>query len=735
MQTISRPKRILMILENGSFPEDTRVYLEAIALCEAGYQTSVICPTGKRRDRYELVEGVHVYRYPKPPELNGFLGYLFEYSYSLVMAFLFASWVYLRSGFDAVHVHCPPDLNSMLAIFFKLLGKKFVVDLHDLSPELYQAQKDGNASRTLVKGLRFFERLASRNADALIATNESQHAIQIERCGADPRRCYVVRNGPNELFSPDVLPIDELRDSGKIVLGYVGLMGFQDGIDYFIRALAKFHERRSDFSAVLVGRGPALESLKKLTIDLGLKDHVVFSGFVEFRNVPRYIASFDICVTPDPSNSYNDSCTTIKTMEYMAIGRPTVAFRTKENEITAGKAALYAENNNVDEFAELMLELANDPEQRTRMGEIGRERIENALSWSHQKNVLVQVYKNLFSRRLKENSRLTSQLRSQFFFDGKLTEALRIGLEKDREGARLSNAFRAYYQIRLFLPLFARRWFQKTRNKTMKPDANWYIPKRLNETLQSLSHPIDSPWPESADFALVLTHDVESRRGFLQIPKLAEIEESLGFRSSWNIVPYKYKMDDGLIDDIKQRGHEFAIHGYNHDGRLFQSKEMFDSRVPFINRAIERYGAVGFRAPMVHRNLQWMQQLNIEYDASCFDVDPFQAMPGGVGGIWPFAVGKFIELPYTMPQDHTLFVSLGETTDRIWREKLKFIQRYHGMALMLTHPDYLDSPSQLRIYSDFLRWLRDNTGPWHVLPQEVSRWAAKQFSAASTIAG
>ena len=151
--------------------------------------------------------------------------------------------------------------------------------------------------------------------------------------------------------------------------------------------------------------------------------------------------------------------------------------------------------------------------------------------------------------------------------------------------------------------------------------------------------------------------------------------------------------------------------------------------------ALERYGAVGFRAPMVHRNLQWMQQLNFEYDASCFDVDPFQAMLGGVGGLWPFAVGKFIELPYTMPQDHTLFVSLGETTDRIWREKLKFIQRYHGMALMLTHPDYLDSPSQLRIYSDFLRWLRDNTGPWHVLPREMSRWAAKQLSALSTITG
>ncbi len=149
---------------------------------------------------------------------------------------------------------------------------------------------------------------------------------------------------------------------------------------------------------------------------------------------------------------------------------------------------------------------------------------------------------------------------------------------------------------------------------------------------------------------------------------------------------------------------------------------MFDSRVPMINQAIECYEAVGFRAPMVHRNLAWMQQLNIEYDASCFDVDPYQAMPGGVQGIWPFVVGKFVELPYTMPQDHTLFVSLGETTNRIWREKLQFIQRHHGMALMLTHPDYLDSPSRLAIYRDFLLWLRDHSSHWHVLPRDISRW-------------
>jgi glycosyltransferase involved in cell wall biosynthesis/peptidoglycan/xylan/chitin deacetylase (PgdA/CDA1 family) len=724
------PKRILMILENGSFPQDTRVYLEAIALHDAGYHVSVICPTGKSRLKFELVEGVHVYRYPCPPEFNGVLGYLFEYSYSLVMAFIFSCWVLFRSGFDAIHVHCPPDLNSMLAIFFKAFGKKFVVDLHDLSPELFQAQKGGNASRLLVKGLRFFERLASRNADRLIATNQSQNAVQIERCGADPRRCYVVRNGPNELFNPEIQPLDEYRIPAKIIIGYVGLMGVQDGVDYLIRALAKVREKQTNFLAIVIGRGPALESLKKLTEELGLTEHVLFTGYVPFENVPRYIASFDICATPDPSNSYNDSCTTIKTMEYMAIGRPTVAFRTKENEITAGESGFYAENNSVDEFAELIVKLANDPELRIRMGKLGRERVEKSLGWSHQRKVLIQLYDDLFAGRLNhdsqphvpENASALHNLPARFFFNGALDDLLRRSLATDMANARLSTAFRIYYRIRPFMPTGLRKLFQRNRNMRLPSESQWYFPPTLEKYFDTQEKPLESAWPKNADFALVLTHDVETQQGCSLIPQLCEIEESLGFRSSWNFVPYKYKIDDGLVDSLRRSGHEIAIHGYNHDGRLFQSKEIFDSRVPMINQAIERYRAVGFRAPMVHRNLAWMQQLNIEYDASCFDIDPYQAMPGGVQGIWPFAVGKFVELPYTMPQDHTLFVSLGESTDRVWRNKLQFIQRHHGMALMLTHPDYLDSPARLAIYRDFLLWLRDHSMYWHVLPREVATW-------------
>lgn len=313
-------------------------------------------------------------------------------------------------------------------------------------------------------------------------------------------------------------------------------------------------------------------------------------------------------------------------------------------------------------------------------------------------------------------------MEATFVFGGEAGQLLAEFLQRDIDSAKLSRSFRTFYRVRPFLPIFARQWLQRIRNRKVTPDPEWYLPKQLTAGLESISHEPVSVWPDAADYALVLTHDVETRDGLQLIPGLAAIEEELGFRSSWNVVPYKYKIDRRLLADLKERGHEVGIHGYNHDGRLFLSKRIFDSRVPAINRAIEELGAVGFRAPMVHRNLTWLQQLRIEYDSSCFDVDPFQAMPGGVSSFWPCSYGKFVELPYTLPQDHTLLVTLKETTDRIWRRKLNLIRRWHGMALVLTHPDYLDSPSRLDVYRGFLQHIRDESAPWHPLAKDMARW-------------
>lgn len=329
------------------------------------------------------------------------------------------------------------------------------------------------------------------------------------------------------------------------------------------------------------------------------------------------------------------------------------------------------------------------------------------------------------SEELTQNA--TVPFETVFPFDSRAAQSVcREFLVRDMQRATLSPLFRAYYLMRKVIPLPLRQHLQHKRNSRIVAAPDWYLPHEFCERLTAAlgGKPSESArtWPDESRFAFVLTHDVETAQGMKKMAALADIEEELGFRSSWNLVPHKYRIDQQLVRDLRRRGFEIGIHGYNHDGKLFWSERTFRQRVPAINEAIERYEAVGFRAPMAHRNLQWMQLLDIEYDSSCFDIDPFQAMSGGVGSVWPLVTGRFVELPYTLPQDHTLLIGLGEQTDRIWVDKLAFIKQLSGMALMLTHPDYLDTAPRRDLYRNFLRRVRDEGGYWHALPREVARW-------------
>ncbi len=322
-------------------------------------------------------------------------------------------------------------------------------------------------------------------------------------------------------------------------------------------------------------------------------------------------------------------------------------------------------------------------------------------------------------------------LRLQFAFDGELGDVLRSHYEMDVQAAQLSKKFKTYYHLRPFIPLAVRQLLQRKRNRAMDVADDWYLPRdflaAFRAALLRIQHSgqerhVIHPWPDGAEYSVVLTHDVETQAGCRLVSALATIEEQYGLRSAWNFIPHKYQIDRGLLSDLKDRGHEIGVHGYNHDGRLFTSRKTFAWRASRINQAIARMGCTGFRAPMVHRNLAWLQALNVDYDASCFDVDPFQAMPGGVGGVWPFIAGKFVELPYTLPQDHTLLIALGETTPRIWFEKLKLVQSLSGMALLVTHPDYLDIPQRLDVYRQFLEHLAAQQDGWRALPRDVAGW-------------
>lgn len=325
--------------------------------------------------------------------------------------------------------------------------------------------------------------------------------------------------------------------------------------------------------------------------------------------------------------------------------------------------------------------------------------------------------------RSTENLSLTTR----FAFDGRVGEVLKDYFQRDAQQARLSKKFKLYYRLRPFVPVSMRQLMQRSRNRDIRVRQNWYLPiEFLNELREAVQAGPDAatihPWPDGFHMAASLTHDVETAFGVAYVDRLAAMEERFGLRSAWNFIPYKYSVDKGLLRDLRQRGHEIGVHGYNHDGRLFESKQTFDHRSGPINRAIANYGSSGFRAPMVHRNLEWLQALNIDYDASCFDVDPFQAMPGGVGGVWPFFAGKFVELPYTLPQDHTLLVTLGETTPSIWFKKLAALRQLAGMAMLVTHPDYLNTQKRLSTYQRFLEHLVEHSDCWKALPHQIATW-------------
>lgn len=245
-------------------------------------------------------------------------------------------------------------------------------------------------------------------------------------------------------------------------------------------------------------------------------------------------------------------------------------------------------------------------------------------------------------------------------------------------------------------------------------------------------------WPDGKKFALVLTHDVEHQRGYDRVLELMEVEKHLGFVSSFNFVPERdYIVEKDLLLALKENGFEYGVHGLNHDGKLFSSEEEFLKRAKKINYYLKDWEAVGFRAPAMHHNLDWIAALDIQYDLSTFDTDPFEPQSDGVGTIFPYWVpntrhkdGGYLELPYTLPQDFTPFVLMREKTIKIWQEKTDWIAKNGGMVLVNVHPDYIAFNSKevteefsLQLYKEFLHYLKNSYKDnfWNPLPIDVVR--------------
>jgi glycosyltransferase involved in cell wall biosynthesis len=388
---------ILIIVENLPVPFDRRVWQEATTLQNHGHGVSIICPVMKGfNKRYECIDGIHVYRHPLPVEGAGAMGYLAEYSLALFHQFVLSLKVLVRHGFDVIHACNPPDNIFLVGGFYKLFfGKKFLFDHHDINPELYIA-KFGRKD-LFYRVMLLWEKLTFKTADVSIATNESYKQIAVERGGMDPDRVFVVRSGP-DLSRTRRVPANPVWKQGrKYMVGYVGVMGAQEGLDYLLDGAAWLvHElKRQDIQFVLVGGGTQLAVLKQMARDKKIDDYVTFTGRVSDAVLMEVLSTADVCVNPDAVNEMNDKSTMNKIMEYMALGKPIVQFEMTEGRFSAREASLYATPNDPQSLMEKITAVLENPDMAEKMGEFGRNRVVTQLQWQHEIPKLLAAYESL----------------------------------------------------------------------------------------------------------------------------------------------------------------------------------------------------------------------------------------------------------------------------------------------------------------------------------------------------
>jgi glycosyltransferase involved in cell wall biosynthesis len=391
--------RLLHLSENLPLPFDRRVWMELNALRAGGWEVSAICPMGDQWTApHEVIDGIHVWRYPPPPPARGFASYAWEFLYCFLRTAWLSLVVLARRGFDVIHAANPPDTFWALAAVYKLFGKRYVFDHHDLCPELYLsrfgAAREGSVPHRL---LLLLERAQFLTADLVIATNESYRQIALTRGRVAPERVFVVRSGPSRERFATLRPVDAALRRGRThLVAYLGVMAPQDGVDHLLRAARILADRgRRDVAYTLIGAGDSFDELRALAHDLGLGDAVEFTGRIPDEEVERILATADVCAVPDPKNPLNDVSTMNKVLEYMACGRPMVAYDLREHRYSAGEGALYAEPNREDCLADRLAELLDDPERRERMGAYNRRRFLEAMAWEYSAGELLRAYRTL----------------------------------------------------------------------------------------------------------------------------------------------------------------------------------------------------------------------------------------------------------------------------------------------------------------------------------------------------
>lgn len=388
-----RRPRALILVENAPVPSDRRVIEEARSLAANGYVVSVIAPAGQGEPRRETLDGIEVRRFGPIEARGGAHSQIVEYLNALARTFCLMISLCRTPGFDVIEACNPPDLFFLIAWPFRLAGKRFIFDQHDLSPELYASLYSRDRG-FLMRILRWAERRSYRASDAVLVCNESYRRLAILRGAVDPDRVFIVRNGPREDWPISAPPDPSLKMGRPYLVVYMGIMGFQDGVDVLVDAVnvlvntMGFHEA----TFALVGDGSAAHTLKEQVRQLGLEEYVRFPGWIEDEEtMSLYLVTADACVCPEPSSPLNDQSTFAKVMEYMAAGKPTIAFDLPETRFSAQDAAVYAAPGDVEGFAAHIRAVLTDADLRVKMASAAATRIPS-LRWECQVPALLAAY-------------------------------------------------------------------------------------------------------------------------------------------------------------------------------------------------------------------------------------------------------------------------------------------------------------------------------------------------------
>ncbi len=356
----------------------------------------MVCPRGPGDPSREVLDGVELLKYVPPPQSAGVLSYVREFVWCWLQTLRLVVLKSLRGGFDVIQACNPPDTYFLLALPFKLFGKRFVFDHHDLSPEMYTSRFEREGG-LILSALRILERLTFISADHVISTNGSYAEIAQVRGRLSARKITIVQSAPDPNQLRKVTPTLELKRGHDFMICWLGIMGPQDGVDIALRSFAHYvHELgRTDTLFAILGFGDAEKSLRALAEELNLSPHVYFTGRADQAMIASYLSTADLGLVPDKKTAYADLSTHNKTLEYMSFGLPVVTVNLQETCRSAGDAALIVQDGDVPGFATAIAELLDDPQRRERMGGIGRDRIENELGWQYQAERYLQVFRDL----------------------------------------------------------------------------------------------------------------------------------------------------------------------------------------------------------------------------------------------------------------------------------------------------------------------------------------------------